>query len=185
MWKLETCLWLAFALVAFLIVNSFKFNYQQGQNAAQKEVQTLMDGFQELDREMGAPEDWFTRSRSDYGGTPNAYIWAWKHRKDFWRQPNVYFEDLKHGMTNLKHRLEEYDPEREHVSVEKLFFQFREFLGIAHDWRKSDNIWDSFKMLVATTSRFWWTQQWFMGYMTWALFLTMSSKHSCPTNYIL
>jgi hypothetical protein len=39
--------------------------------------------------------------------------------------------------------------------------------------RKSDSIWHNFTLLVSTHRRFWWTQQWFMGYMSWAVFMAI------------
>lgn len=49
-------------------------------------------------------------------------------------------------------------------------------MGMARDWKRSDNTWDNFKILVASPSRFFWTQQWFMGYMAWAFFVGNECK---------
>ncbi len=44
------------------------------------------------------------------------------------------------------------------------------------DWRHSSSVWDHFKMLVTSANRFWWLEQWFTGYIAWALFVGMESK---------
>ena len=42
---------------------------------------------------------------------------------------------------------------------------------VQQDWRRSATRWTSFQMGLATYRRFWWTQQWFTGYATWAVFM--------------
>lgn len=38
------------------------------------------------------------------------------------------------------------------------------------------SVWDSFKTVMNSGSRFWWTQQWLMGYVTWAVFVGIESE---------
>lgn len=44
-----------------------------------------------------------------------------------------------------------------------------------------DNVWDNFRMLVVTSRRFWWTQQWFTAYTAWALFVGVECKFFITT----
>lgn len=43
----------------------------------------------------------------------------------------------------------------------------------------AENIWDNFKILVFTYRRFWWTQQWFTGYMAWAAYMAIECRCRC------
>ncbi|CAK3859284.1 Hypothetical predicted protein [Lecanosticta acicola] len=41
------------------------------------------------------------------------------------------------------------------------------------DWSWNAGPWDYFRLLVDDERRNWWTRQWFMGYLSWALFLSI------------
>ena len=58
----------------------------------------------------------------------------------------------------------------------KIKQQAKQFIGTAYVYRQSNNIWDNFKVLVSSRSRYWWTQQWFMGYIAWTLFVGIECK---------
>ena len=54
-------------------------------------------------------------------------------------------------------------------------------LGTDMNLKWAPNIWDNFEILFATHQRFWWTQQWFMGYMAWAAFVSIHCKLRSPS----
>ncbi|KAK3670964.1 hypothetical protein LTR78_009080 [Recurvomyces mirabilis] len=39
------------------------------------------------------------------------------------------------------------------------------------------SLWDSFKTVIGCHRHLWWTQQWFAGYLTWALFVGLECQH--------
>ncbi|KAK4574999.1 hypothetical protein LTR86_000849 [Recurvomyces mirabilis] len=41
----------------------------------------------------------------------------------------------------------------------------------------SMSLWDSFKTVIGCHRHLWWTQQWFAGYLTWALFVGLECQH--------
>ncbi|KXT08844.1 hypothetical protein AC579_1478 [Pseudocercospora musae] len=40
------------------------------------------------------------------------------------------------------------------------------------DWSRNASVWDYFKLLIDSPRRNWWTQQWAVGYLFWAIFVT-------------
>ncbi|KAK3717012.1 hypothetical protein LTR37_006067 [Vermiconidia calcicola] len=65
---------------------------------------------------------------------------------------------------------------KEQFIPQVVYDAFEKDKWFAADWDQVDSLWDCFKMLVTTYRRFWWTQQWFMGYTAWTLFVAMECR---------
>ena len=152
---------LTLAVVAFLVVNGLKLNLRELSTASWKEIEKSV-------------EDLKFNARHVYGRhfeSSNTYVYHACNRKICIDQtsvlgryaPDFYVRDLKHSIERLRNGMQKTKAEGTY-KPEQLLEKVEELVGISHswrNWREHENIWDNFKILVASPSRFFWTQQWF------------------------
>ena len=178
--KPQICLFLMLAIVALFIVNGIKFQHLKFKIASWKEIAALLN--QVRDTPDFRRSSWFRANRPNPEEVPSSYVQDFldlattdlRSISELFHQPDEYIDRLGRKAISYIARWRAY------VIIDKAIpdpveFQksLRDLYNRMYRARQNDSIWHNFRLLVIDYRRCWWTQQWFMGYMSWAVFMAI------------